>query len=75
MPAKALHFDLIRKTAEKAGYLDSQKVRFDHVTFGVVLGTDGKKFRTRSGETEKLIDLLTAAIREAKEILHRAGAE
>lgn len=72
---QSLHFDLIRKTAEKAGYLDSQKVRFDHVTFGVVLGTDGKKFRTRSGETEKLIDLLTAAIREAKEILHKRGSE
>lgn len=66
---QSLHFDLIRKTAEKAGYLDPKKTRFDHVTFGVVLGTDGKKFRTRSGETEKLIDLLTAAIDEAKKIL------
>ncbi len=66
---QSLHFDLIRKTAEKAGYLDPKKVRFDHVPFGVVLGADGKKFRTRSGETEKLIDLLTAAIVEAKKIL------
>ena len=66
---QSLHFDLIRKTAEQAGYLDPKKVRFDHVTFGVVLGADGKKFRTRSGETEKLIDLLTAAIAEAKKIL------
>lgn len=66
---QSLHFDLIRKTAEKAGYLDPKKVRFDHVPFGVVLGADGKKFRTRSGETEKLIDLLTTAIQEAKKIL------
>jgi arginyl-tRNA synthetase len=66
---QSLHFDLIRKTAEKAGYLDPTRVRFDHVPFGVVLGTDGKKFRTRSGETEKLIDLLKAAIREAARIL------
>jgi arginyl-tRNA synthetase len=74
-----LHFDLIRKTAEKAGYLDPNKVRFDHVTFGVVLGPDGKKFRTRAGETERLIDLLTAAISEAKKILqtreHTGGRE
>lgn len=66
---QSLHFDLIRKTAEKAGYLDPLKVRFDHVPFGVVLGPDGKKFRTRSGETERLIDLLLAAAEEAKKIL------
>jgi arginyl-tRNA synthetase len=68
---QSLHFDLIRKTAEKAGYLDPKKVRFDHVPFGVVLGGDGKKFRTRSGETERLIDLLTAAVSEAKKILQQ----
>ncbi len=66
---QALHFQLVYGAAVKAGYIDPSKVRFDHVTFGVVLGTDGKKFRTRSGETEKLIDLLTAAITEAKRIL------
>lgn len=66
---QSLHFDLIRRTAEKAGYLDPKKVRFDHVPFGVVLGVDGKKFRTRSGEVERLIDLLTAAIEQAKKIL------
>lgn len=64
-----LHFELIRKTCERAGYLDPKKVRFDHVSFGVVLGPDGKRFRTRSGETVPLIDLLLAAIRESKKIL------
>lgn len=66
---QSLHFELIRRTCEKAGYLDPAKVRFDHVPFGVVLGPDGKKFRTRTGETEKLVDLLYAAIEEAKKIL------
>lgn len=64
-----LHFELIRKTAERAGYLDPASVRFDHVPFGVVLASDGKKFRTRSGETEKLIDLLQRSIEEARKIL------
>ncbi|NGX61138.1 MAG: Arginine--tRNA ligase [Chlamydiae bacterium] len=64
-----LHFELIRRTCEQAGYLDPEKVRFDHVPFGVVLGPDGKKFRTRSGETERLVDLLQAAINKADEIL------
>ncbi len=63
-----LHFQMVEKVAEKAGYLDPTKVRFDHVPFGVVLGSDGKKFKTRSGETEKLIDLLLLAIKKAAEI-------
>lgn len=54
---------------QKAGYLDPKKVLAEHVAFGVVLGADGKKFKTRSGETEKLIDLLTEAIDKAEEIL------
>lgn len=66
---QATHFQMIFKAAEKAGYLDPQRVRVDHVPFGLVLGTDGKKFRTRSGESERLIDLLTAAIAHAEKIL------
>lgn len=66
---QATHFHMVFKAAEKAGYLNPSKVRADHVGFGLVLGSDGKKFRTRSGETEKLVDLLNAAIEEAKKIL------
>ncbi|MGH2638763.1 MAG: arginine--tRNA ligase, partial [Rhabdochlamydiaceae bacterium] len=57
------------KAAEKAGYLDRSKIRVDHVPFGVVLGPDGKKFKTRSGATEKLIDLLLEAVSHAEKIL------
>jgi arginyl-tRNA synthetase len=66
---QSLHFEMIFKAAEKAGYLDPSKVRVDHVPFGVVLGADGKKFKTRSGETEKLIDLLLEGVRHAEKIL------
>ncbi len=66
---QSTHFHMVFKAAEKAGYLDPSKVRTDHVGFGLVLGADGKKFRTRSGETEKLVDLLNASIEEAKKIL------
>lgn len=65
---QSLHFQLIYETCVAAGYITPQ-VKFDHVTFGVVLGPDGKKFKTRSGETEKLMDLLNAAVAEAKKIL------
>lgn len=72
---QSTHFQMIFKAAEKAGYLDPQKIRCDHVPFGVVLGADGKKFKTRSGETEKLIDLINHAIAEAKRILYERKPE
>jgi len=67
---QATHFQMIFQAAEKAQYLDPKTTYVDHVPFGLVLGLDGKKFRTRAGDTERLIDLLTAAITKAKEILH-----
>lgn len=66
---QAQHFAMIFKASEMAGYHDPKKVRTDHVPFGLVLGPDGKKFKTRSGETEKLIDLINAAIKHADDIL------
>ena len=69
------HFRMIFQAAEKAGYLDPKRVRVDHVPFGLVLGEDGKKFRTRSGDTERLMDLLTAAIDQAAQILAKRSPE
>jgi len=64
-----LHFQMVFAAAAKAHYYDPEKVQVEHVPFGVVLGPDGKKFKTRTGETEKLIDLLKEAVRRAKELL------
>ena len=36
-------------------------VRLEHVWFGTILGADGKPFKTRSGDTVKLVDLLDEA--------------
>jgi arginyl-tRNA synthetase len=66
---QALHFQLVIAAAQKAGWLDPSKTQVDHVGFGLVLGQDGKKFKTRSGETERLIDLLTEGISEAETVL------
>lgn len=66
---QATHFAMVFKAAELAGYLNPQEIKVDHVGFGLVLGPDGKKFKTRAGDTERLIDLLTAAIQRAKTIL------
>lgn len=69
------HFQMIFKAAEKAEYLDLNRVKVDHVPFGLVLGADGKKFRTRSGETEKLIDLLNTAVDKARAIIEERSPQ
>lgn len=66
---QSTHFAMVFKAAEVAKILDPKKVRVDFVGFGLVLGPDGKRFRTRSGETARLIDLLYAAIEHAKKVL------
>lgn len=72
---QALHFKLVYAASVKAGYLDPGKVRFDHVAFGLVLGSDGKKFRTRSGDVERLIDLIYTAIEKAGKIMMERNPE
>lgn len=62
---QATHFQLLFKCAEKIGVLDPNVHRVDHVTFGVVLGEDKKKFKTRSGDTVRLSDLLDEGLRRA----------
>ncbi len=65
---QANHFAQVFKVAEKAGWIPD-KVEIVHVPFGLVLGEDGKKLKTRSGETVRLIDLLNEAIAYAKKDL------
>lgn len=59
------HLTTIFASAERAKIIDLKKHRVDHVMFGVVLGEDGKKFKTRSGDTVKLSDLLDEGLRRA----------
>ncbi len=44
---------------------DAQKTKLIHVGFGKILGDDGKPFKTRSGDTVKLGDLLDEAVERA----------
>jgi arginyl-tRNA synthetase len=63
---QALHFRQVFATARRAGWLPPT-VDARHVPFGTVLGPDGKPFKTRAGETVKLVDLLDAAVERARE--------
>eukprot|EP00899_Mesostigma_viride_P012555 jgi/Mesvir1/212/Mv13556-RA.1 len=56
------HFSMVFEAAKLAGWLQSDGApRLDHVGFGLVLGDDGKRFRTRSTEVVRLVDLLDEA--------------
>ena len=58
------HFQLIFGVAKQAGYLP-ERVTAQHVGYGMVLGTDGKKFSTREGTAVHLDDLLDEAEQQA----------
>uniref|UniRef100_A0A0D9WD57 arginine--tRNA ligase n=1 Tax=Leersia perrieri TaxID=77586 RepID=A0A0D9WD57_9ORYZ len=70
------HFDMFFSAARLAGWLpDPKEKKFpktNHVGFGLVLGSDGKRFRTRSTEVVRLIELLDEAKSRSKsELLQR----
>ena len=72
---QAPHFDLIFKVASDLGILDESKVKAEHVGFGVVLGKDRKKFKTRSGATIRLKDLLEEGLERSLLKLKEKGRE
>ena len=58
---QAPHFYMIFDAAKLVGWHKPPETRMDHAGFGVVLGPDGKKFKTRTGEAIKLCELLDEA--------------
>jgi len=60
-----LHFKAVY-TAAKQNKLIPSDIRLDHCGFGMLLGADGKKIKSRSGETIKLRELLDEAQAQAK---------
>lgn len=52
----------------KAGYVPAS-VPLEHHMFGMMLGKDGKPFKTRAGGTVKLADLLDEALERARRLV------
>ncbi len=63
---QSLHFGQLFAAARRMGY---SGVEIQHVSFGTVLGEDGRPFKTRSGETVGLEELLDEAVRRARQIV------
>ncbi|MCS6813552.1 MAG: arginine--tRNA ligase [Cyanobacteria bacterium] len=62
---QANHFAQVFQVARRAGWVPDG-VTLTHVPFGLVLGEDGKRLKTRSGETVRLKDLLDEAVERAR---------
>jgi len=71
---QAQHLSMVFAMARLAGWLP-ESITAEHVPFGSVLGTDGKIFRTRAGETVRLVDLLNEAVRRARAIVEEKNPE
>ena len=58
----------------KAGYVPDS-VPLEHHMFGMMLGKDGKPFKTRAGGTVKLADLLDEALERARRLVGEKNPE
>ncbi|WP_298441043.1 arginine--tRNA ligase [uncultured Ferrimonas sp.] len=65
---QAQHLQQAWLIARKAGYL-TDATTTEHCAFGMMLGKDGKPFKTRSGGTVKLADLLEEAHQRAVKLI------
>jgi arginyl-tRNA synthetase len=63
---QSLHFEQLFATARAWGY---SRVELAHVSFGTVLGEDGRPFKTRSGAAVGLMGLLDEAVERAYAIV------
>jgi arginyl-tRNA synthetase len=70
---QALHFQMVFAVARQAGWIP-EDARFEHAQIGLVLGTDGGRLRTRSGDNPQLSELLTEAVDRARGILDEVDA-
>ena len=71
---QASHFAGVFQVARRAGWIP-QGTSVEHVPFGLVQGDDGKKLKTRSGDTVRLKDLLDGAVQRAEADLRLRLAE
>ncbi len=51
---QSLHFEQVFRVCKKIGWQN----QLEHIAFGTINGSDGKPFKTRSGETLKLDELI-----------------
>ncbi|MDQ2078443.1 arginine--tRNA ligase [Marinimicrobium sp. ABcell2] len=71
---QSLHMQQVFTLARKAG-LVSEDVSLEHHAFGTMMGADGKPFKTRTGGTVKLAQLLDEAVDRASALVAEKNPE
>lgn len=71
---QAQHFQMLFASAKMAGWINDA-IDLTHVTFGTMLGEDGKPFKTRTGGTVKLQDLLEEAVQRATAVVQEKNPD
>lgn len=71
---QSLHFKMVFETARRARWLNGDVKAFQ-LAFGTVLGKDGKPFKTREGETVRLVDLLDEAVERASAVVREKAQD
>lgn len=61
------HFAMLFAALKKAGIV-TPEIKLEHIPFGAILGPDNKPFKTRSGETIRLMALLEEAEQRALQL-------
>ncbi len=65
---QAYHFKQTEIVGRKAGFM-AEAQTYEHCPFGMMLGSDGKPFKTRTGGTVKLVELLDEAVERAGKLI------
>ena len=71
---QSLHMQQVFTIARKANFVDDA-ISLEHLAFGTMMGNDGKPFKTRTGGTVKLADLLTEAVERAESLVRERSSE
>ncbi len=65
---QSLHFQQVFAVAEAAGFT-CDRIELEHIAYGTIMGKDGRPYKTRSGDTVKLAELLDEGIRRAYDLV------
>ncbi|MFQ3237124.1 MAG: arginyl-tRNA synthetase [Paraglaciecola sp.] len=71
---QALHFKQTEIVARKAGFINPGQ-SYEHCPFGMMLGSDGRPFKTRTGGTVKLVELLDEAVERAEKLIAQRDSD
>jgi arginyl-tRNA synthetase len=71
---QSLHMKQVFTTSQKANHTPTN-VSLEHHAFGTMMAKDGKPFKTRTGGTVKLADLLQEAVERADSLVREKNTE